>query len=284
MRKLLGCACIAAALLLVAACSSGRSLPGIGTSPASESAKNVPPIKTAALNFDTYGNPCQGGRGSVCSSNISCPSGATCYSDGSGLPDGNGGYNPGCPQIVHGPRRRLCLSSGGGGGGGVTPPYNSWKTSICSSERNAAVAAGQSIYLISTTTNKGTGQEYGSVIAKDPAGQIHYSNSITSGASDYVDFGPILNHMPSGWHAIGYVHVHPELYQSDDEALDGVTGTHFSQGDEDVAFDYQIDAYVIVGGTTDMFEWTPPTPAQGQNYTKSDSGSLGSVNSGNPGC
>jgi len=135
VRKLLSCACVAAALLLVAACSSTQSLPAIGGSPASAQSKKVPPIATASLNFDDYGDPCSGGTGTVCSSSVSCPSGATCYTDGSGY-GGNGGYNPGCPLLAHG-RRRMCLS--GGGGGGVYPRPT--PTPVCGQPRSGGTTA-----------------------------------------------------------------------------------------------------------------------------------------------
>jgi len=163
--------------------------------------------------------------------------------------------------------------------------YTNWSGGPCNSVGSAALAGGRSIYLKSTNE----GKEYGVVVTSDGHGGHWYSDPLPGNASS-VDFAGVLNHMPPGFVPEAYIHVHPELYQSDDDAKDDTTLNHFSTFDEDVAYDYQIRAYVVVGGQTDMFSWTPPPKpsdpsAPKPNYTtKADSGRLGSVNDGNPGC
>ena len=168
--------------------------------------------------------------------------------------------------------------------------YNDWSVT-CGSFDGAVWSGAQGIYLPATTSNKGNGgQEYGVVVASDPSGGIHYSAGVTSGSSEFVDFGGIVNNMPADWQVLAFIHVHPDLYQSDDEEIDGGangTGNHFSKADEDVAYEWGVSMWVAVGGTTDMFRWDPPAQTNPPpNYTKKpDSGNLGSVNdAGKPKC
>lgn len=127
----------------------------------------------------------------------------------------------------------------------------------------------QAIYLKATSTNKGTdpgsGLEYGALVLEDESGQVYWTSGFNSGSATQVDFAFGSFSYPPGFFPIAYVHVHPELYPDDDAEKDGFTNNHFSAADENVAYNFQIDAFVAVGGTTDFFGWTPPAssnPAQ----------------------
>lgn len=153
--------------------------------------------------------------------------------------------------------RMLC--TGGGGGGGSRRIRTRWgalNTKSCGPASNSSTDnAAMNILNSLATASVQSGLEYGAVIFVGPDGGTYYSSGFTSNQEEWIDFGSIAANAPAGYTAVGYVHVHPERYPGDASEVDPTTENHFSVGDEEVAQTQGVNAYVLVGGPNDVFEW-----------------------------
>lgn len=105
-----------------------------------------------------------------------------------------------------------------------------------------------------------SGSEWAVVGFEGPDGNVYITSGFTDNQPKYIDLGDLAANAPPGYTPIFYQHAHPERYPSDYAAIDEFTNNHFSiasdgSGDEGVAQSQQVDGYVLIGGTDDVFEW-----------------------------